>query len=362
MLGGGRGKHVEPLRIRDDLACDQRAFEIGDHLVLGALIDVAGGGAVDLLGPLAQFLAGGERARRNGGLHGRGWDAHRLRLDHGPAAGALLAGLVLDHVDHRPARIGIVELEQLGRDLDEVGLQVALVPAGEDRADLLRLHAQPVGHQAVAFRDHLHVGVFDAVVDRLDEVTRPVRPQPVGAGVALEVGRDGLQDLVHLIVKLARAADHHGWAVARPDLAAGNADTEEAEALLLHHPRSADRVAIVRVAAVDDEIALVQQRQQVIEDEVHHLAGGHHQEDGTRPREPGDECLQVPIEVDVLDQVAGRLAEAFLHLVGTVVGGKTEAVVGDVEREVRAHHAQSEDTEGGFGHVQIRRHGRSMTG
>ncbi len=37
-------------------------------------------------------------------------------------------------------------------------------------------------HQEVGLADHLHVAVLDAVVDHLDEMSRPVRPDPLAAG------------------------------------------------------------------------------------------------------------------------------------------------------------------------------------
>jgi hypothetical protein len=44
-----------------------------------------------------------------------------------------------------------------------------------------------ITHHAIDFGDHLHVGIFDAVVDGLDEMTGAVFAQPSGAGFALNL-------------------------------------------------------------------------------------------------------------------------------------------------------------------------------
>ena len=65
-------------------------------------------------------------------------DAEVERGLHGPAAGALLAGLVDDDVDERLAGRGVDVAQHLGGDLDQERLQVAGVPLGEDVGDLGR--------------------------------------------------------------------------------------------------------------------------------------------------------------------------------------------------------------------------------
>ena len=59
-----------------------------------------------------------------------------LGLDRGPAAGALLAGGILDDVEKRPAARRVLGVGDLAGNLDEIGLQGSLVPAIEDVADL----------------------------------------------------------------------------------------------------------------------------------------------------------------------------------------------------------------------------------
>src|SRR5690606_29023307 len=104
----------------------------------------------------------------------------------GPAAGALLFGGVDDDVDEGFAGGGVGLAQHLGGDLDEVGLEGAGVPVGEDVGDLPGVVAEGVAQQVVGLADELHVGVFDAVVHHLHEVAGAVGAD---VGAAGEIGR-----------------------------------------------------------------------------------------------------------------------------------------------------------------------------
>ncbi len=104
---------------------------------------------------------------------------------------------------------GSVCLQHLFGDLDQVGVEAALVPLTEDRrrssaADML----QAITQDAVDLGDHLHVGIFDAVVDRLDEVTGAIGAEPGDARVVVELGRDRGQNRLDALPALLGAADH----------------------------------------------------------------------------------------------------------------------------------------------------------
>ena len=101
-------------------------------------------------------------------------DAEVERVLHGPDAGALRARLVEDDVDERLAGLGVDLAQHLGGDLDQVALELARVPLGEDVGDLGRGLAGAAADEVVRLGDELHVGVLDAVVDHLDEVAGAV--------------------------------------------------------------------------------------------------------------------------------------------------------------------------------------------
>lgn len=128
---------VEALSVGHDLGGVQR------------LADVFGerGGVGGLLAELARSQTAGGRAlphgsRESAGKHRFGDAGHRhtqvQRGLDGPTAGAFLLGPVHDDVDERFAGLGIGLPQHLGGDLDQVAVQIAIVPLGEHIGDRRR--------------------------------------------------------------------------------------------------------------------------------------------------------------------------------------------------------------------------------
>src|SRR5580658_1465500 len=184
--------HVPALRVGDQLGRVQCLLDLG-------LLDLVGelGGLVCRLLGAGQVAGGGPQV----GVAGQGPGEHRLgdaadrdaqveRVLHGPAAGALLLGLVEQDVDEwlSGSRVGV--REDLGGDLDQVGVQPAGVPRFERLGGLRGRQADGVPEQVVGFGDELHVGVLDAVVHHLDEVAGAVGADVGAAGRSVDVGAD----------------------------------------------------------------------------------------------------------------------------------------------------------------------------
>ena len=125
-----------------------------------------------------------------------------------------------------------------------------------------------------------HEPVLDAVVDHLDEVPgavgaavqvavlgvgrgSPVRPgvrgaAPTPGAIAAKIGSSRVDRVV-------LAADHQAVAALEaPDAAAG-ADVDVVDAALGQRGRARDVVAVVGVAAVDDDVARLEQRGQAVD-------------------------------------------------------------------------------------------------
>ena len=271
------------------------------------------------------------------------------RVLRGPAAGALLLGLVEDHVDERLAGALVLLVEHGGGDLDQERVEVALVPLVEDLRDLRHLEPDAVAQQVVGLGDQLDVGVLDAVVDHLHVVARAVGADVGAARRAVDLGGDRGEDVLDVGVGLARAAGHDARPVQRALLAAGDADAEEAQAALGHRLVAALGVAEVRVAAVDDRVALVEQRRELLDHGVDRRAGLDHGHDRARALERLDELLR---RAGAGDRPLGAvLGHELLGLGrGAVVHRDRDVVVGDVAREVGAHHREAGEAESRAAH------------
>ena len=117
-------------------------------------------------------------------------------------------------------------------DFDQVAVELALVPLGEDVVQFVGGEAEAVLQQVVGFADELHVAVLDAVVDHLDVVAGAVFADPVAAGRSVfDLGGDGLEDGLHVRPGGGIAAGHDGGAAARAFFAAGDAGADEENAL-----------------------------------------------------------------------------------------------------------------------------------
>jgi hypothetical protein len=217
-------------------------------------------------------------------------------------------------------------------------------------ADLLGAHAEAVAQDAVDFGDHLHVGIFDAVVDRLDEVPRPAFAQPGRAGLAFEFGRNPGQYAFHTSVGFTRAADHDGRAVARALLAARNAHAYEGQAGTFKLGKASDGVAEIGVAGVDYDVAGRQHSAQQGNLLVDRLAGLDHDDDRARRLYGGGQFLHRRTRHDHPAQVAGGRRECFCASSSAVENRDAMTLFGYVERQVGAHDAKADKADFGFLH------------
>ncbi len=205
-----------------------------------------------------------------------------------------------------------------------------------------------MAQEVVALRDQLHVRVLDPVVHHLHVVAGAVRAHVCAAGGAIDLCGDRLEDRPHrLLVGSSVAARHDARPEERALLTTGHAGADKVHAACADRLVAALRVAEVRVAAVDEDVAGIEVRKDLLDHRIGRGAGLHHDHQHTRPRERTD-----PIGDGI---VAGQraLAAVFGHerfgaTGGPVVDGDGDVVVGDVAREVRAHRCQAREAEMGF--------------
>ena len=223
---------------------------------------------------------GREAAGVNGLGHQRAGHAQvEGQLAH-PLARALGPGRVHDGVDQVSARLGIADAEDIAGDLDEVAVQLAVVPIVEDLVEFVVGQAQGVLEDPVGLADQLHVAVLDAVVDHLHVMAGAAGADPFAAGnvvVRPDLGRDRLEDRLDQRPGLFAAAGHDAGPLQRAFLAAGDAGADEQQALRFDILRAAFGVVKIGVAAVDDHVAGREQRNEVLDELIDRRAGLDHE-------------------------------------------------------------------------------------
>jgi hypothetical protein len=170
-------------------------------------------------------------------------------------------------------------------------------------------------------------------VDHLDVVTSTLVADPVAAGLAVALGGDALEDVLDEGPGLLVTTGHQGGAVAGTLLATGDTGADEAEALGGAVLGAAVGVGEVGVAAVNDDVALLQEGQEGLDVVVDGLAGLDEEHDAAGALELGDELLD---GVGTNDGLAlGLVLEEAVDLGhGAVEGGNGEAIVGHVQDDV----------------------------
>ena len=301
---------------------------------------------------------GGQRPREHRLGDARHRDAEIERGLHGPDAGALRAGLVEDDVDERLAGLGVDLAQHLGGDLDEVALELALVPLGEDVGDLGGRLAGAAADQVVRLGDELHVGVLDAVVDHLHEVARAVVADVGDARLALGDGGDRAQDRSERRPGLVRSARHDRRPVQRALLAAGDAGADEVDA---GGSRTAFSRRMVSVNSALPPSMMMSPGSKTFTSSSMTASvpapGLHHDQGGARLRE---RCGEGRVVGAGHEPGLGMLVHQRLRLLVGAVEDRdgVPGAAGEVAGEVGAHHRQSDDSDIGcfLAHGILRRH------
>src|SRR5207253_7860311 len=153
------------------------------------------------------------------------------------------------------------------------------------------------------------------VVNHLDEMAGAVRADVGDARAVVYLRGDLFPDRAQLFVSGAVAAGHQGRPPERTLLAARDAAADEVEAFALQRLFALHGVFIIRVAAVNDDVALIEMRLELLDDRIHGTAGFDQQDDLARALDGFNELLD-GISADDLLAFGVRLGavEELVHL------------------------------------------------
>src|SRR5690606_28853194 len=181
--------------------------------------------------------------------------------------------------------------------------EIAAIPFPEDVAHLVRRHAENVFHQGVRLANHLHVAVFDPVVDHFYIMAGAIGSDVSSAGHAafnrfarrgaferlagfrIDLGGDRLPDRFDFLPGLKFAARHQRGTESRALLASGDAGTDKPDSLLLQFALAPNRIGPLRVAAIDDDVAFVEKRNETFNNGVGRSSGLDENDDPPRRSE-----------------------------------------------------------------------------
>jgi hypothetical protein len=148
------------------------------------------------------------------------------------------------------------------------------------------------------------------------------------------------------------AARHHAGAFQRPFLAAGDAHADEAKTFFLERVETPVGVGEERIAAVDDDVALVQMRSELGDDVVHRLARLDQYDDRAGPGQRGHERRdglgwnEAALRPMLADQLVGPCAVAIVDRHAEPLSGRVAGQIGPHRRE--AEHSDIGEVRHGF--------------
>lgn len=128
-------------------------------------------------------------------------------------------------------------------------------------------------------------------MDHLDVVASTLVTDPVAAGLAVALGGNALEDVLNVGPGGLVTTGHEGGTVASTLLTTGDTAADEADALPREVLGAAVAVGEVGVTAVDDDVTLLEERQEGLDEVIDGLAGHDEEHDAARALELGAELL-----------------------------------------------------------------------
>ena len=172
-------------------------------------------------------------------------------------------------------------------------------------------------------------------------MARAAFTDPIATRRAVHLRGNALKNILHVRPRGGRTAGHDARAAARALLAAAHAGADVQQAFALDVFHAADGVLKKRVAAVNDDVAGFEVRQEMFDEFIHGLAGLDHEHHAARFLEQRHHFFEGMRADDF--RAFGFVGEKVVHLLHRPVEGHDgEAVVVHVQNKILAHDGQTD--------------------
>jgi len=279
-LGGLPHEH-EALSVRDDLGRIEGLFEVIDELLLVTLEWLPLRTVDHFASTFTLSFDRREATGEDGFADECDGSASFQSSDRSPFAGTLLACFVENLSDHG-LTIVVLKFQDVGGNFDEERVEDTLIPFFENPRNLILMEAKATLEDIICLGNQLHIAIFDTVVDHLDVVTGTSLSDPVTAGNTIDLSSGGLEDLLDGIPGRGATTGHKRRSVSSTFFTTRDTGADEKESLGLKIFAAADRVGVVGVSTIDDDITLFKKRSELVDEDVNGLAGLNEEDDLAR--------------------------------------------------------------------------------
>ncbi len=249
---------------------------------------------------------------------------------------------IKDNIDNRISTGRIACRQHLLGNFDQIGIQASLVPLAENFSDLRSRHAQTIAQDTVNFSDHLHIGIFDAIVDGLHKMARAIFAKPRDAWFIIKFRSNRLQNGLDAIVRFLCAADHDRRTIPRAFFTTGNTHANEGQTAVFEALKTTHRIAEVCIPRIDHNIAVGQMTSKCIHLLINGFTRLDHDDDRAWRTNGSDEFF----DCFAWDNLALKLTRIRIKLAcsfnSTIKHSDAIAFLGNVQRQIRPHNAEAD--------------------
>ena len=211
---------------------------------------------------------------------------HRLpqvqRRDSRPLPRSFLSRRIQNLVEHRQPVLILLRKDRR-RNLNQVTIELTLVPLRKHLGKLVRRQPQSVLQKLIGLANQLNIAILNSVVHHLHVVPCAILAHPVAARCTiLHLRRNRLKDLLHMRPRRSIASRHNRRSKPRAFFSTRDSRPDKQNPLRRKLLRPPIGIGKQGVPAINQNVALLQIRQHMLNRLVDHLARLHHQHHAPR--------------------------------------------------------------------------------